>query len=128
MSSRAIEVIRLYRREWTVNRRRMFLTTAAIVWGTLSIVMMLSFGEGMRRQLLKAQKGLGEGIVMVFGGQSSIPHQGLPKGRPIPLVEEDVALLQARLPELASISPEYSSWDNSITYGRNTRMRLGTAS
>src|SRR3990172_1654184 len=109
MSSRTLEVIRLYRREWKVNRRRMFLTTAAIVWGTLSIVMMLSFGEGMRRQLMAAQRGLGEGIVMVFGGQTSIPYEGLPKGRPISLVEEDARLLQARIPELERISPEYSS-------------------
>lgn len=128
MSDRTIEVMGLYRREWKVNRRRMFLTTAAIVWGTLSIVMMLSFGEGMRRQVLAAQKGLGDGIVMIFGGQTSIPHEGLPKGRPISLVEEDAVLLQARLPELKEISPEYSSWENSVTYGRNTRTRLVTAS
>jgi len=127
MSSRTLEVIRLYRREWKVNRRRMFLTTAAIVWGTLSIVMMLSFGEGMRRQLMAAQRGLGEGIVMVFGGQTSIPYEGLPKGRPISLVEEDARLLQARIPELERISPEYSSSENSVTYGRNTRTRLVSA-
>lgn len=127
MSSRTLEVIKLYQREWKVNRRRMFLTTAAIVWGTLSIVMMLSFGEGMRRQLTAAQKGLGDGIVMVFGGQTSIPYEGLPKGRPISLVEEDAHLLQARIPELERISPEYSSWENSVTYGRNTRTRLVSA-
>jgi putative ABC transport system permease protein len=128
MRARTLEVIRLYRREWKVNRRRMVLTTAAIVWGTLSIVMMLSFGEGMRRQLTAAQRGLGDGIVMVFGGQTSIPHDGLPKGRPIPLVEADAVLLQARIPELERISPEYSSWDNSVTYGRSSLTRLVSAS
>jgi putative ABC transport system permease protein len=127
MTSRALEVAKLYRREWKVNRRRMLLTTAAIVWGTLSIVMMLSFGEGMRRALMAAQRGLGEGIVMVFGGQTSIPYEGLPKGRPIQLVEEDARLLQARIPELERISPEYSSGENSVTYGRNTRTRLVSA-
>jgi putative ABC transport system permease protein len=64
---------------------------------------------------------------MAFGGQTSIPYEGLPKGRPISLGEEDAVLLQARIPELERISPEYSSWDNSVTYGRNTRTRIVSA-
>ncbi|MFQ5790607.1 MAG: ABC transporter permease [Acidobacteriota bacterium] len=128
MSSRTIELLRLYCREWKVSRRRMFLTTAAIVWGTLSIVLMLSFGEGMRRQFLRARRGLGEGIVILFGGQSTVPFEGLPKGRPIRLTEEDAELLKARIPEIGRISPEYSSWDNSVSHGRNTLTRLVSAS
>jgi putative ABC transport system permease protein len=106
----------------------MFLTTAAIVWGTLSIVLLLSFGEGMRRQFMRSLRGLGEGIVIMFGGQTTVPFEGLPKGRPIRLVEEDADLLFARIPDIERISPEYSEWGNSVTHGRNTLTRLVSAS
>jgi putative ABC transport system permease protein len=128
MSSRTIELARLYRREWKVNRRRMFLTTAAIVWGTLSIVLLLSFGEGMRRQFIRAFHGLGEGIVLLSGGQTTVLFEGLPKGRRIRLVEEDAELLRAGIPEIDGISPEYSSWDHSVSHGPNTLYRLVSAS
>jgi putative ABC transport system permease protein len=126
--TRALELLRLYRREWKVSRRRMTLTTAAVVWGTLSIVLMLSFGEGMRLQLLRAKKGLGQDIVMFFGGQTTVPYQGLPKGRTIQLTEDDARLIAARIPEIVRVSPEYTSWNNSITYGRKTITRLVSAS
>jgi putative ABC transport system permease protein len=128
MTYRTIELVRLYRREWKVNRRRMLLTTAAIVWGTLSIVLLLSFGEGMRRQFMRSLRGLGEGIVIMSGGQTTIPYEGLPKGRPVRLVEEDADLLLARIPDIDRISPEYSNWGNSVTHGRNTFTRLVSAS
>jgi putative ABC transport system permease protein len=128
MTHRSVELLRLYRREWKVNRRRMFLTTAAIVWGTLSIVLLLSFGEGMRRQFMRSLRGLGDGIVIMSGGQTTIPYEGLPKGRPIRLVEEDADLLAAAVPDIERISPEYSDWGNSITHGRNTFTRLVSAS
>jgi putative ABC transport system permease protein len=128
MRSRAVQLFLLYVREWKVNRRRMFLTTMALVWGTLSIVLMLSFGEGMRRQLLRATHGLGEGILILYGGQTTMPFEGLPKGRPIRLVEEDAHLLEARIPGIARISPEYSGWGASITHGRKTVTRHLSAS
>jgi putative ABC transport system permease protein len=128
MTYRTIELVRLYRREWKVNRRRMLLTTAAIVWGTLSIVLLLSFGEGMRRQFMRSLRGLGEGIVIMSGGQTTIPYEGLPEGRPVRLVEEDADLLLARIPDIERISPEYSNWGNTVTHGRNTFTRLVSAS
>src|SRR5262249_22033767 len=42
-------VWRLFRADAAHNRKRIALTVLAIAWGTLSIVMLLSFGEGMKR-------------------------------------------------------------------------------
>ena len=42
-------VWRLFRVDAARNRKRIALTVMAIAWGTVSIVLLLSFGEGMKR-------------------------------------------------------------------------------
>lgn len=92
----------------------------AIAWGTISIVLLLSFGEGLKRSLTKTQHGLGEDIVIMWGGQTSIPYQGLGKGRTIWFIDEDVELLKKRIPQIEYISGEYARWGVSLTYKKNT--------
>jgi len=98
----------------------------AIAWGTISIVLLLSFGEGVKRALTKAQHGLGEDLVIMWGGQTSIPYQGLGKGRRIWFMDEDVELLKRRIPEIEFISGEYTRWGVSLTYKKNTVSKLVT--
>lgn len=92
----------------------------AIAWGTISIILLLSFGEGMKRALNRAQHGLGEDIVIMWGGQTSIPYQGLGKGRRIRFTDEDVELLKKRVSQIELISGEYVRWGISFTYKKNT--------
>jgi putative ABC transport system permease protein len=113
-------IFRLFLRDLKKQRKRITLTIMAIAWGTISIVLLLSFGEGMKRALLKAQHGLGEDIVIMWGGQTSIPYQGLGKGRRIGFLDEDVGLLKKRVPEIEFISGEYTRWGVSLTYKKNT--------
>ena len=61
-------ILKLFRRSAGINRRRMIMTIAAIAWGTLSIVLLLSFGEGLKRGFTRGSRGLGEGIVVVWPG------------------------------------------------------------
>ena len=58
-------VWRLFRADRGHQTKRIGLTVLAIAWGTLSIVLLLSFGEGMKRSFSRGSKGLGEGIVVV---------------------------------------------------------------
>jgi putative ABC transport system permease protein len=43
---------------------------------------------------------------MVYGGQTSLEFEGLPKGRPISLYPEDIDYLKERVPEIMRIAPE----------------------
>jgi len=113
-------IFRLFFRDLKKQRKKITLTTLAIAWGTFSIVMLLAFGEGLRNQMSKANHGLGKGIVVMWGGQTTIPHQGLGKGRRIRFMEEDVELLKKRVPEIKNVGGEYSRWGVSITYGKKT--------
>jgi putative ABC transport system permease protein len=112
--------LRLFLRDFKKQRKKIILTTLAIAWGTFSIVMLLAFGEGLNRQLTKASHGLGEGIVIMWGGQTTIPYQGLGKGRRIRFTEEDVELLKARIPEIKNVGGEYARWEVPMSYGKKS--------
>ncbi len=118
-------VLRLFRADLGHQTKRVVLTVLAIAWGTLSIVLLLSFGEGLKRSLSKGSRGMGEGIAVVWPGATTRAWMGLPSGRPIPLKEEDPERLRGRIPEIALLSVEFSKWAP-MTVGTktlNTRVR-----
>lgn len=80
-------------------------------------MLLLGFGEGLHHQLTINEKGLGEGMVVVWGGDTSIPYKGLGKGRPINFVEKDIEYLQSKMPELQYVAGEYSRWGVAVKYG-----------
>jgi putative ABC transport system permease protein len=110
----------MFWRELKAQKKRMFLTILAIVWGTMSITMLLAFGDGLRTQLSKNQKGLGEGIMIIWGGQTSIPYKGLPRGRPIRFEREIVDFLKQRIPEINQMGGEYTRWG--VTVANKNKM------
>ena len=63
--SRPSIVFQLFLRSSRVQNKRALLTVAAIAWGSLSLVLLLAFGEGMKRQLTRAQAGLGRNIAII---------------------------------------------------------------
>ena len=106
----------LFIREFRKQRKRILLTLVALIWGTISIMLLLAFGEGMHRQLSANMRGMGHNIGILWGGQTSIPFKGLGKGRPIHLHKEDPAYLKERIPEIKYIGGEYSRWGIKIRY------------
>ena len=106
--SELLLVWRLFRVDASRNRKRIGLTVMAIAWGTLSIVMLLSFGEGMKRSFNRNSRGMGEGIGVLWPGATTKAYAGMPSGRAISFTDEDADLLAARIPEIAAISREYA--------------------
>jgi putative ABC transport system permease protein len=97
---------RFFWSEYRKRRKRAALITFALFWGTLSILLLMAFGQGMTTQFQVSFSGLGQTLIMVYGGQTSLPFEGLPKGRPISLYPEDVDYLKDRIPEILRIAPE----------------------
>jgi len=110
-------LVRLFVRELKKERRKIILTIAGIAWGTLTIILLLSFGQGLATQMLRGQKGLGDNIVILYGGQTSMEYKGLPQGRPIRFLEDDVTLLENSIPEIDNITAEYDRWGTTFKYG-----------
>jgi putative ABC transport system permease protein len=112
-------VWKLFRADAAHNRKRITLTVLAIAWGTLSIVLLLSFGEGLKRAFHRGKRGMGEGIGVMWPGATTRAYRGLPSGRNITFRDEDADLLRARVPELEALSREYSR-RRGITVGTKT--------
>ena len=110
----------LFRRTAHVQRKKMAMTVAAIAWGTLSIVLLLSFGEGLKRGFTRGSRGLGEGIVVVWPGSTAIAFAGFPQGRNLRFTEEDVDLLRGVVEEIGAASSEMRRWGNNVTFERKT--------
>ena len=89
------------------QKTRAFLTTFAVAWGTFSVVMLLSFGEGLSTQMRRGMLANGDSIIRIYGGNSSIEYKGLPKGRSIRLHQEDAKLLLKTIPDIDLASPAY---------------------
>ncbi|NIP83585.1 MAG: FtsX-like permease family protein [Gemmatimonadetes bacterium] len=97
---------------WTdlkAQRTRALLTLFAVFWGTLTIVLLLSFGEGLKRAVVEGLIGAGSRMYMVYGGETTEPFEGLPGGRRIRLVEQDLDLLMRSIPQIDR---------GSVSYGR----------
>lgn len=119
-------LVKLYVRELKKERRKIILTIAGIAWGTLTIILLLSFGQGLATQMSRGQKGLGNNIVILYAGQTSMEYKGLPQGRPIQFFEEDVDLLKSSISEIDEIAGEYDAWGITYKYGDkvvNERVR-----
>jgi putative ABC transport system permease protein len=97
---------------------RTAITLLGITWGTVAVVVLLAFGVGMGTKMKSDARGLGDGIVILFGGRTTKSFQGFPEGRGIQLLEEDAQLLRREVAGIGTISPEYGNG--------HTRVRRGT--
>ncbi|HKS25467.1 MAG TPA: ABC transporter permease [Thermoanaerobaculia bacterium] len=113
------DVLRQLIRDIRSEKLRTFLTVFGIVWGTVAISLMLAFGTGLHKQLVKSTAGLGDRIVIAWPGLTSIPYEGLGKGRRIRLREEDIEGVRTQVPRLKAISAEYSG-NFKVEYGTKT--------
>jgi putative ABC transport system permease protein len=113
-------IFTLFQRASQLQRKRAYLTIAAIAWGTVAILLLLAFGEGLKRQLDKNRRAMGENIAVLWPGETTKGWKGLPPGRPIRPRADDVDFVRARMPELKSVHGELTNWRVSMTYGRKT--------
>ncbi|HEY2092208.1 MAG TPA: ABC transporter permease [Thermoanaerobaculia bacterium] len=103
-----------------LQKKRAYLTIAAIAWGTVAILLLLAFGEGMKRQLEKNRRATGSNLAVMWPGETQKPYKGMPPGRSVRVRIDDVDMLRERMPELAAVFGEVVSYRTNVTYGRQT--------
>jgi putative ABC transport system permease protein len=103
-----------------LQKKRAFLTIAAIAWGTVAILLLLAFGEGLKRQMDKNRRSTGENLAVMWPGETTKAWQGMPPGRPIRPRIDDVEMLRAQMPELKSVHGETVSWRTALQWERKT--------
>jgi putative ABC transport system permease protein len=105
------------------QRLRTALTVLGITWGTTAVVALLAFGVGLERQMVVNARGMGDGLVLVSGGRTTLPFRGFPERRSIRLVESDADLIAREVPGLDVVTPEYGTWGRHVRRG-DTRTEV----
>ncbi len=104
----------LYLRQY---KSRTAMTLFGLIWGTVTVIVLLAFGAGVRVSMSKNMHGMGEGIAIVWPGRTSVAYKGYGRDRGIRLRAEDADILRREIPEIEAISPEYSKWNTPVRVG-----------
>lgn len=105
------------------NRFRAGLAMLGISWGIVSVVMLLSYGNGFRDALSAGfRNAFGSGVVISWPGQTSMGAGGERAGRRI-RVTVDQALQVGELPLVKHVSPELVE-DLPVSYGNKQASYL----
>ena len=89
------------------NRTRALLSMLGISWGIVSVVVLLAYGEGFNQALLRGFQGaFGDGVSVIFPGQTSMQAGGERAGRAVRMRLADAAAI-AEAPLVKAWSPEY---------------------
>ncbi|MBN1420246.1 MAG: ABC transporter permease [Planctomycetes bacterium] len=94
-------------RDLAVDRTRTVLVILGVVWGALSLTVVLSFGSGLDLAMGRAMRATGRDLILLWGGTTSRPHAGLPAGRWIGLEAEDALHIRERVPGVGEVSVEF---------------------
>jgi putative ABC transport system permease protein len=98
------------------NRVRSGLTMLGIAWGLVTVVLLLSYGKSIGDQVLKGFLGIGNNVIMIWGGQTSMQAGGERAGKKVRLLDGDMEAVRDSLPFLRAVSRE-SDDGLSIKYG-----------
>jgi putative ABC transport system permease protein len=102
------DALRQMFRDMRSQKLRTLLTVFGIVWGTVAVTLLGAFGLGLHRQIVKNSAGLGDRIAIAWPGLTSMPYEGLGRGRRIRMREEHVEAVRREAAGVVAISSEYN--------------------
>jgi len=82
------------------NKLRTTLTGFAVAWGIFMLIVLLGAGNGLINAQLKQSSRFLSSSMVVFGGWTSKPYQGLKEGRDIRLHQRDIDITAQEFPEI----------------------------
>jgi len=101
------------------NRLRSALTMLGIVWGLASVVILLAYGQGLGGSVLHAFLNMGNNVIVLWPGQTSMQAGGQRAGKKINYEYDDVIAIREEVPIIRAVSAELNS---SFGYKVGTRV------
>ncbi len=101
------------------NRLRSILTMMGIVWGLTTVVLLLGYGESVSEGVLNAFLGIGNNVIIVWEGQTSMQAGGERAGKRIHFRYEDIQAIRDEAPLVRMVSAE---WDDAVAYKYGDRV------
>ena len=112
-------IVRLFRSAARIQRKRMILTVTAIAWGTIAIILLLSFGEGLKRSMDRGQaRPRGRPGHPVDGARPRRRTRAFPRGARSGSCRRTSISSSAAFPEIAAASGEMHNWNVQLVNGR----------
>jgi putative ABC transport system permease protein len=116
------------------NRRRTLLTMLGMAWGIATVVMLLSYGNGIGQAVENIFASFGTRMMILTPGRTSMQAGGQKAGVPLRFTLDDVVLLKQSLPEITQIEPlvgktchiqyEMRTYDFMVSGGRPNEMQV----
>ena len=91
------------------TKLRSFLTMFGIVWGIMSVILLVGLGIGFGIDQGNRMKSLGTDIAICFPGKTSMPSGGYAADRVIMLKTDDAIAIQQLAPLVKNVSPELAA-------------------
>ena len=108
---------------WSTSKRnklRTSLTGFAVAWGIFMLIFLLGAGNGLINAQLQQSDRFLANSMMVFGGRTSKPYNGLKEGRPITLNDKDILITNHTFGHLVGdVGGQLEQYGVNITYGDN---------
>jgi putative ABC transport system permease protein len=101
------------------NRTRSTLTMLGIAWGVVSVVLLLAFGQGLGGAIITATGNMGNAVLVMWPGQTSMQAGGQRAGRKIRFEYEDVQAIRDEVPIIRRVSAES---DDNFGFKLGTRV------
>jgi putative ABC transport system permease protein len=77
-----------------------------IIWGLVTVVLLLSYGRSVGKEVLNGFLGLGNNVIMMWGGQTSMQAGGERSGKRIKFLDGDTEAVRDAVPFLTAVSSE----------------------
>jgi putative ABC transport system permease protein len=101
------------------NRLRSLLTMLGIVWGLVTVVLLLGYGSSVGNSILTAFMGIGNNVIMIWGGQTSMQAGGQRAGQRVRWKYEDLQAIRDEVPLVKNVSAE---WDDNYGFKRGNKV------
>ena len=101
------------------NRLRSALTMLGITWGLASVVILLAYGQGLGGSILYAFMNMGNNVMVLWPGQTSLQAGGERAGKKVNYQYADVEAIREEVPIVRAVSAES---DFSFGYKVGTRV------
>jgi putative ABC transport system permease protein len=101
------------------DRMRSGLTMLGIVWGLASVVLLLAYGQGLGGCVLNAFMNMGNNVMVLWPGQTSLQAGGQRAGKAVKYDYEDVEAIRDEVPIVRAVSGEI---DRDLPFKIGTRV------
>ncbi len=98
----------------------------SLAWAVASFLILMSYGEGFHKAMTLAFRAVGQELIIMDDGQTSLQAGGMRSGRAIRLEEKDAYIIRENVPLVAAISPEVMR-NVSVVRGSREKQYLARA-